>query len=175
MMISKFSALFILLSITLFSLGCQNSGTKSSNPFAQNLRTVPPPATFSSQDAYLGQMPGNYTPQTPATTFQTQGAVPTTQSAVTPATVMPTQGNTNTQATVFAAAEKETDWTPVPMRETSLTAFETMDAKVTNTGGSLAGTSESLIVGASHVVTTIADESLPETLTEPQLLLYSGQ
>lgn len=170
MMFPKFSVLFILFSFAVVSVGCQSNGTKPSNPFAQNSQTVPPPATFSSQGAYLGQTPGAYIPQTPATTFPAPAPASPPQSAIThSSTVTGTE-----KAALFSAATKESDWTPVAMTTTSQTAFQAVEAKVAAAGGGIpmAG-SESLITGTSHVVTTITDESA--ALPEPQLLLYSGQ
>jgi hypothetical protein len=163
--------LLILLSFIAFSSGCNNCGTaKPSNPFAQNLQTVPPPATFSSQAAYLGQTPGNFVPQTtPATTFPSSGTIPATN-------------NDSDRATVFAATEKESGWTPVDIAATGNTIFQAMDEKVhlpsTNDGGILttaSGVSKPLVVGTSPAVTAIVDDSPPASvLTEPQLL-YTGQ
>ena len=176
-MFHKFPIIIVLFSLVIFSIGCRSNSTKPSNPFAQNLKTVPPPATFSSQESYLGQTPGSYIPQTPATTFPPSGSGTSIQPAVTPATV-PVSDVTNSseRATVFAAS-KESDWTPV-VAATSQTAFQAIDAKVnsaTSIGGISSDTSESLVVGTSYAVTTITDELQPETsLTEPALLLYSG-
>ena len=164
----KASILFVLFSFSIFSVGCQNRGANPSNPFASNLQTVPPPSTFSSQGAYLGQMPGAYIPQTPATTFPSSVPAPSTQPAATSA-------NSGEKATLFTATEKDADWTPVAMATTNQTAFQAMDAKVNpaaDTGSG--GTPESLVVGTAYAVTTITDESQPEPLTEPPLLLYSG-
>jgi hypothetical protein len=82
-------------------------------------------------------------------------------------------------ATLFTATEKETGWLPVEVASTSYTAFQAMDAKVNSASSIGSGiqtdTPESLIVGTSHVVTTITDESQPmAVLTEPQRL-YSGK
>ena len=173
MQFRKFFPSFLLVSI-VFALGCNcsSSGTKPSNPFAQNQQTVPPPATFSSQDSYLGQTPGNFVPQTPATTFPNSSAplgdsLP--QSNVT---------NGSEKATLFSAAEKEAGWTAVATASTSQTAFQAMEAKsnpVSSVGSSIpTDASESLIVGTTHVTTTITDDSQSApALTEPQLL-YSG-
>ena len=168
-MMYKASILFVLFSFSIFSVGCQNRGANPSNPFASNLQTVPPPSTFSSQGAYLGQMPGAYIPQTPATTFPSSVPAPSTQPATTSA-------NSGEKATLFTpAAEKDADWTPVAMVPTSQTAFQAMDAKVNSAADTgSGGTSESLVVGTAYAVTTITDESQPEPLTEPPLLLYSG-
>jgi len=162
-------ALLVLFSFALFSAGCQcGNSAKPTNPFAQN-QTVPPPATFSSQESYLGQTPGTYIPQTPATVFPSSPSTPSPQSAITPS-------NTATgteKATLFSAA-KESDWTPVTITTTSQTAFQAMEAKVAAARGEIPATgSESLIAGTSHIVTTITDESA--ALPEPPLLLYSGQ
>ena len=171
----------VLLSSLVFTVGCKSGGAKPSNPFAQNRQTVPPPATFSSQESYLGQTPGNYVPQTPAATFPSSGSVLPTQPANIPLSGA-TNGNVSDQgATLFAAAEKETGWTPVEVALTSQTAFQAMETKVnsvsSNENGVLkttTGMPESLIVGTSHVVTAITAESLPEaTLSEPPL--YSGK
>ena len=175
MKISPFS-LLVLFSLVLFSVGCQNKGSRPSNPFAQNLQTVPPLATFSSQESYLGQIPGSYVPQTPAVPFP---SVSPTQPAV--------QSDTSSshvsgeKATLFAAATtpvQETGWMPVDVPATDLTAFQAMESKALSSPNAPvvpSGVSESLIVGTSHVVTTITDNSQPTaTLTEPALL-YSGK
>ena len=173
----KFYSLLLLAlcSFVVFSVGCKTNGAKSSkpsNPFAQNQQTVPPPATFSSQESYLGQTPGSYVPQTPATPFPTSSTQPVDSN------------ETGEKAMLFstATAEKESGWVPVEVASTSQTAFQVMESKVSsvssNDSGILktaASASEPLIVGASHVVTTITDDSQPAaTLTEPSLL-YSGK
>jgi hypothetical protein len=63
---------FIVLTLFFSGLlvGCKsNDKNQPSNPFALNRQTAPPPATFSHQAAYLGQMPSAYVPQLPATTY----------------------------------------------------------------------------------------------------------
>ena len=174
------ASLVLFLSV-IFLAGCKSGGTQPSNPFAQN-QTIPPPATFSSQELFLGQTPGSFIPQTPAETFPQPGSVPPTQPATPPPATLPfsdaTNNNAGEGATLFAAGREaggETGWTPVAVTATSRTAFQAMDAKVSSAsgGGFQANASESLVVGTSHVVTTIVDESA--TLTEPQLLLYSGR
>ena len=176
-------ALLVLFSFVIFLTGCKSGGTQPSNPFVQNL-TVPPPATFSSQESYLGQTPGVFVPQPQASTFPPSESISPTQPATTtPPADMPfsnvTNNNVGDGATLFAATGAETSWTPVEVATTSRTAFQAMDAKVdlgSSVVGSQTGVPESLIVGASHVITTIVDESQPATsLTEPQVLLYSGQ
>jgi hypothetical protein len=173
MKISPFLVLFLLV---LVSVGCQNKGSRPSNPFAQNSQTIPPPATFSSQESYLGQIPGSYVPQTPAATFP---SVAPTQPAVQSDTS--SSNVSGEKATLFAAATtpvQETGWVPADVPATDLTAFQTMDSKVVSSPNALvvsSGVSESLIVGTSHVVTTITDHSQPTTtLTEPAHL-YSGK
>ena len=182
MMLHKPLTLPVLSSFVVFLAGCcSGSGTTPSNPFAQNLQTVPPPATFSSQESYLGQTPGSFVPQTPASTFSPSGSVSPTQSATPSPSSQPLSDAANNGiggqgATVFAA-EKETTWAPVDVASTNNTAFQAMDAKVTSvsTAGNQTDVPESLIVGTSHVVTTIVDEAQPAaTLTEPQAL-YSGK
>jgi len=59
------------------------------------------------------------------------------------------------------------------MTTTSQTAFQVVEAKVAENENAMLPGSESLIVGTSHVITEIKDESA--TLQEPALLLYSGQ
>ena len=177
----KFPTLLVLSVLFLFvvlSAGCRNGSAKPSNPFAQ--KTVPPPATFSSQESYLGQTPGSYVPQTPAATFPSSPTQPVMPSNIplSDATGSTVSGE---KATLFAAT-KESGWTPVDVASTSQTAFQVMEAKVhsvsSNDNGILktaTGVPEALVVGTSHVVTTITDESQPAaTLTEPQLL-YSGK
>jgi len=183
MMFRNLLALLILFSFVIFLTGCKSGGTQPSNPFAQNL-TVPPPATFSSQESYLGQTPGGFVPQPQVSPFPQSGSVSPAQPATTaPPADMPfsnvTNNNVGDGATLFAATGGEPVWTPVEVATTSQTAFQALDAKVnlsTSTAGFQAGTPESLIVGASHVVTTIVDESQPAApLTEPPVLLYAGQ
>ena len=168
-MFPKFSVSLILFSFAVVLPGCQSNGTKSSNPFAQNSLTVPPPATFSSQESYLGQNPGTYIPQTPATTFPYSPPASSPQSAIT----YPNSVTSTETATLFSAEKKGADWTPVAMTTTSQTAFQAMEAKVAANENGIPADSESLIVGTSHVITNVIDESA--TLQEPQLLLYSGQ
>jgi hypothetical protein len=175
----KFSTFLALFSVIVFVAGCNcfsNSGAKPSNPFAQNQQTVPPPGTFSSQEAFLGQTPGSYVPQTPAMTFPSTGSVPSTPPATPPPsniTLSDTISSSGEKATLFTPAEKEPAWTAVDVATTSKTAFQATDARVTGGGNAIPNdTSESLVVGTSHVVTTITDESAVST--EPSLLLYSG-
>jgi hypothetical protein len=175
-MFCKKLALLALFSSVVFLVGCKSGGTQPSNPFAQNLQTIPPPATFSSQDSYLGQTPGSFVPQVPASTFSPSGtAAPTSP-------VSETNANAGEGATLFASAGKgdsgDTAWVPIDVASTSNTAFQAMDAKVNSTqsaGGTQTDAPTSLVVGTSHVVTTIVDEAQPATtLSEPQTLLYSG-
>jgi len=183
----KLFAPLVLLSFVIFLTGCQNGGTQPSNPFAQN-QTIPPPATFSSQELFLGQTPGAFVPQTPAATFPQPGSVPPIQVPPTQPTTPPpadipfsdaTNNSAGEGATLFAAGREtsgDTGWAPVAVAATSQTAFQAMDEKV-NTASAGSGfqldTPETLVVGTSHVVTTIVDETA--TLSEPQLLLYSGR
>jgi len=177
-----FSTLIVL---GIFSPGCKNGATKPTNPFAQNLKTVPPPGTFSSQESYLGQTPGNYVPQTPAATFPSSGTPSSTPPAIVPSTIPPsnTTNNVGDGAMLFTAstAEKESGWSPVDVASTSNTAFQAMDAKIktaSNTSGivdTVPGVPESLIVGSSHIVTAITDESLPQAAPAEQQVLYSGE
>jgi len=182
MMFRKLPALLLLFSFAMGLAGCQNgSGTSSSNPFAV-YQTIPPPATFSSLESFYGQAPGGFVPQPPASTFPGSGAAsPTQPSSPPPATILSdtTNNNVGEGATLFAAATRETaadtGWAPIEVTTTNQTAFQAMEAKV-NTGTSIAGFQadhpESLIVGTSHVVTTIVDDTA--TLPEPQVLLYTG-
>ena len=175
-MIQKLLILLTLFSLIGFFAGCQSSATKQpSNPFAQNLQTVPPPATFSSQDSYLGQTPGTYIPQTPATTFPTSGALPSTQPTISSNLSSETANhNISEGATLFAPMEKESGWSPVEITLTDQTAFQAMDEKINTSANEnnllTTGIPESLIIGTSHVATTITDESQTATLIEPQLL-----
>jgi len=178
--------LLVLFSSIVFLVGCQNKGSQPSNPFAQNLRTVPPPATFSSQESFLGQVPGSYVPQTPAETFPTSSTQPITHTQ--PITQSNTVDNNTSgeKATLFnpvaTAPTQETGWTPADVAPTSLTAFQAMDQKnnsISSNDNSIlaitSGVSESLVVGTSHVVTTITDDSSPTAnLVEPSPL-YSGR
>ena len=181
MIFYKPSALLLLFASLIFLAGCKSGNTKPSNPFAQNLQTVPPPATFSSQESYLGQMPGSFVPQTPATVFPPSGSIPPVQPTTSANVPLSDAANNDTGkgATLFAAAEKDTGWLPVEVVSTSQTAFQAMDAKVNAASSVSVGTQtdvpESLIVGTSHVVTTVTDEPQPvATLSEPQLLYAGG-
>lgn len=171
----------ILFSFVVLLASCKSGNLQQpSNPFAQNLM-VPPLATFSSQESFLGQTPGSFVPQTPASTFAPTEIV-TPPSAPAPANLPfsnTTNNNTSEQgATLFTATVKETNWVPIDVASTHQTAFQAMNAKVNsaNAVGSLqTNDSESLIVGTSPVVTTIVDNSPSAPLTEPQTLqLYSG-
>ena len=179
MMFHKFSALLVSFSFVVLTTGCNcfNDQAKPTNPFAQNVQTVPPLATFSSQDSYLGQTPGTFVPQTPATTFPS-GSVSPAQPAGTPSDISLSDAvNSGEKATLFTPAGNESGWTAVEVAATSQTAFQAMEAKVKSASllGSSADADESLVVGASHIVTTIMDESQSATaLPEPQLL-YTGQ
>jgi len=178
MIFRKFFAPLALFSFAVVLAGCQNSGTQSSNPFAVN-QTIPPPATYSSLESYYGQAPGGFVPQPPATTFPGAGAtLPPQPSSPPPATILSDTPNNNIGegATLFAAATRETaaetGWTPIEVTATSKTAFQVIDAKVNTGTGFQTDHPESLIVGTSHVVTTIVDNAAP--LPEPQMILYTG-
>ena len=171
-------SLLVVFSCVVFSAGCQSKGSQPSNPFAHNLQTVPPPATFSSQDLYLGQIPNGYVPQTPAETFPTSSTPPVTQPNTTDSN---TSGEKATLfSTVAAAPVQETGWTPADVTSTSLTAFQALDQKNNppsdnSIQATIAGAPESLVVGTSHVVTTIADDSLPAATLHEPAPLYSGR
>lgn len=174
----------VLFSLIILSPGCKNGASKPSNPFAQNLQTVAPPATFSSQDLYLGQTPGSYILQTPASAFPSSGTYSPTQPATMPSNILPSEatGHTSSAATRLDSTEKQSDWSPVDVVSTSQTAFQAMDAKVKSTLSSesgmvktVSGISESWVVGSSHIVTTIAAESPSADLSEPQQLLYADK
>ena len=173
----KFLTLPVLFAFVVVSPGCQNCASQMSNPFAQSAKTVPPPATFFSQESYLGQTPGNYIPQTPAVVFPSSDSLAPTQPIPAPPATPLSEATNNTgdgatlfAASEFATSENTTDWTPIDVATTSHTAFQAMEAKA---NAAVSTNFESLVVGASHFVTTITDES-DTPLTEPQQLLYSG-
>jgi len=189
MIFHKFSVSVVLFSFVVLAAGCSNQDNraKPTNPFAHNLKTVPPPATFSSQESYLGQTPGTFVPQTPATTFPSHplGTTPSPQPETPPANVFSSNTSMNNpadsheRATVFTPSEPATAWTPADVTTTSHTAFQAIAAKAHSTSSqgnaTPAEASDTLIVGTSHAVTTIADESPPiPALNTPQPL-YSGQ
>lgn len=189
--------LLILILIIIFSPGCKSGITNPINPFAltrqgRSGQTVPPPGTFSSQESYLGQTPGNYVPQTPATTFPSSGTHSPTQPAAPPSYPVPSNvtnsnaaNNASEKASLFTpppATEKETDWSPADVASTSNTAFQAMEAKVKSTsfneGGTVniaSGIPETLIVGSSPAITTIIDGAQPESVPAEAQLLYSGK
>ena len=69
--------LLLTVGLSVGSTGCKSSGgSKNSNPFAMDRQTVPPPATFSHQSSYLGQTPGSYNPQQPATVYPSGTTAP---------------------------------------------------------------------------------------------------
>ena len=169
MTIYKFSASLVLFSLIILAMGCntQGGGQPPANPFASNLRTVPPPATFSSQQLFLGQMPGTYTPQAPATTFPPAGSAPpvvVTQPETPPSNVfLSDTANSNEGATLFTTTGAG-DWasieTPVT-NHTAQTAFQAMDARVDPNSPFAPAfptdISGSMVIGTSHAVTTITD------------------
>ena len=174
MMFHKLSiefALFLALVFAVAGCNCQNGGTTPLNPFAQNRQTIPPPATFSSQDSYLGQTPGTFIPQTPATTFPSSAPVSAAESTA------PTVSD-GERATLYSAAETDSVWSAVETASTSNTAFQAMEAKVgsgsTLGNGNLADSSESLVVGTNSFVTTVSDGTQPAAAQPEQQLLYSG-
>ena len=189
MIFHQFSVSLVLFSFVVLAAGCNNQGNraKPTNPFAQNLKTVPPPATFSSQESYLGQTPGTFVPQTPATTFPPNSTEPASspQPETPPANLFPSNvsvdnsAGSSERAAVFTPSAQETAWTPADVATTNRTAFQAIAAKADSTSspGSAtpAGASDTLVVGTSYAVTTIADESQPiPALSTPQPL-YSGQ
>ena len=174
--------------VVVLLVGCKSGGTQPSNPFAKNSQTVPPPATFSSQESFLGQAPGagTFAPQPPASTFQPSGTVMPTQPTTSPSASIPFSDATNTNAgeqgaMLFAAPTKGTStnagWEPIVVTSTSQTAFQVLEEKnkAVPASGIATNASESLVVGTSPIVTAIVDESAPATtLSEPQIL-YSGK
>ena len=180
MMLRNLLTPLVLFVFTVFLAGCKNGNTQPANPFAQNLQTVPPPVTFSSQELHLGQTPEGFVPQPPASTFPQSGTVSPTQSVVS-STAIPFSGtahqNTDNAATLFTAASGETTWTPVDVVATSQTAFQAMDTKV-NSAASIGGfpmnAPASLIVEASLVTAIVDEPQSSTTLPEPQSL-YSGK
>lgn len=183
----KLLAPLVLFSLVAFLAGCKSGSTQPANPFAQSLQTVPPPSTFSSQESFFGQAPGSgtFAPQPPASTFPPSGTVTPTQPTASPPAAIPFSDAANPNASeqraaLFTAATTEastfTGWAPVEITSTNQTAFQVMEAKdkAVPSGGISADTPESLVVGTSLIVTTITDESVPATLSEP-LTLYSGQ
>jgi hypothetical protein len=130
---------FQLVVLTLFFsglfVGCQiHEKNQPSNPFALNRQTAPPPATFSHQAAYLGQMPSAYVPQIPATTYPAgnNNSIPANvplPNGITPAPITPNNtavpnnnyGSINnsvgatlfqTSATIPSDKTIENNWTP---------------------------------------------------------------
>jgi len=183
MILPNFPLLWVLFVLAVFAAGCSGQGNHAqpSNPFAQNLKTVPPPATFSSQESYLGQTPGSFIPQTPATTFSSHspGSASSAQPGVPPSDAALSGSGTagGEKATVFTSSEQETAWAPAAVAATSQTAFQAVQAKVdpdSPGNATLVGGSETLIVGASHTVTTITDESQPAPALSTPQPLYSG-
>ena len=188
----KFSAVLLFSCVALAS-GCNSTsgGGTPTNPFASNLQTVPPPATFSGQELFLGQVPGSFAPQVPATTFPTSGTTPATQPETPPPSNVSFAGTENAGAqnnadgaSVFMITPSESGWAPVEINATSKTAFEATDARMRADSSPFGGTmpvgamptnsAESLVVGTSHIVTTITDStqsvaSLPESQS-----LFSG-
>ncbi|MDR0521439.1 MAG: hypothetical protein LBH00_06260 [Planctomycetaceae bacterium] len=183
---------FLLLGIGLLA-GCQTSGSRPVNPFAvsQNRNTVPPPATFSSQEFYLGQTPGGDTvPAVPAATFQPSSpaapaALPGTTVPPPAAPSSPLGSSVEQKAELFTAEKKETpkepQWVAVNVPATSQTAFQTLEAKSRSDSydengvqKTAVGNSPSLVVGTSHAITTITDETPAPALAEPKSV-YSGE
>ncbi|MDR3183633.1 MAG: hypothetical protein LBT89_12085 [Planctomycetaceae bacterium] len=163
----------LLLSVVVcFSIGCKSSNQVPSNPFAVN-RTVPPPATFSSQEAYLGQSPLILPPQTPASVFPGAAAAPPANTTLPPLTSA-AENAAPEAATLFQSANvqpsnqeipPEPEWSPANVAVTSQTAFQNLETK-TNTvsyqdgSGTLKTVSETTqnpVTSSSQIVTEIKD------------------
>ncbi|MCL2006375.1 MAG: hypothetical protein FWG73_09510 [Planctomycetaceae bacterium] len=146
MTLDKFLIVLIVFSLTSTGCNCPSSQCSLPNPFAQTAKTVAPPATFSSQESYLGQMPGNYVPKTPAATFPPVTTTPP-----------PAVGQISPTPTISQSA-----WSSAEVQATNQTAFQAMDAKLnadtSASSGLSAHTAESLAVGSTYTVTTISDE-----------------
>ena len=182
---NHFSILSAFLVCVLATPGCNCTNDchllKSPlNPFAQTAQTVPPPATFSSMESYLGQTPGSFVPTTPASVFP----APTSSPAETPTQSIPsnsTPSNSITSGTVLSNAVNDQGqpvstlapanvlspasdavWSPAEVSATDHTAFQAMDAKVYSGSPSASGFqndgSDSLVIGSSHSLTTIIDD-----------------
>lgn len=169
------------LGFSVVATGCKSSGNKMSNPFAKSSQTVPPPATFSHQSSYLGQTPGGYTPQVPATVYP-QSTIPGTIPAnvplpsgtVVPTTPTPYSGSIN-GASVYqngvpsaqvasTAAPVAADWqaaSPVP--EASISATPTSQTA-----------SQFLASKVGTVTTVSADGRSQVTVTAPETLVVSS-
>jgi hypothetical protein len=151
-----FFQFFQLIVLTLFFgvllVGCKSSDkNQPSNPFALNRQTAPPPATFSHQAAYLGQMPNTYVPQIPATTYpagnnnSTPANVPlpngTTPTPITPdKTTVPNNGygsiNNSAGATLFQTSAT------IPSDKTIENNWTTAETSVPNIPIAIAATGE---------------------------------
>ncbi|MDR1963935.1 MAG: hypothetical protein LBQ50_09175 [Planctomycetaceae bacterium] len=178
---------FVVLMLFLggLFLGCKSrTSNQPSNPFALNRQTAPPPATFSHQAAYLGQMPSAYVPQLPAATYPagTGDSIPANRqlpAGTAPAVPNNTVPNGNygsinnsggatlfqTSATIPATVT-ENDWTatettlpnniPIAISATGETVFQNLESK-------------------SHSVTTIDNTGIIKTtVAEPETFAVSS-
>ena len=75
------------------------------------------------------------------------------------------------------AAQSESGWTAAEVTLTNQTAFGAMDASSNPTssfGSGVMNASESLVVGTSHIVTTVTDGTQSVASLNEQQSLFSG-
>jgi hypothetical protein len=167
--------LLIVTACLVIALGCKSNTATPKNPFAWS-RTVPPPATFSSQESYLGQSSIVLTPQSSATLFQsqppvTQPSAPAPIPANMPLPSATPSASTEPAATLFQASTKtdatpEPEWSPANVAVTSQTAFQNLETKANTVsfqdqfGNVKTGTemSPSAINSSGQIVTEITDK-----------------
>ncbi|MDR3199770.1 MAG: hypothetical protein LBU34_18035 [Planctomycetaceae bacterium] len=186
---------FVVLSLFFNGLfaGCKTrENNQLSNPFALNRQTAPPPATFSHQASYLGQMPSAYVPQLPATTYPSGNNTPTPANVPSPAGTIPPSVtpaapavtapngsygsiNNSSGATLFQTSAT----VPAPTTENNWTAGETstpdnsavIAAVIAATGETVFQNLES----KSHSVTTVDTSGIVTTgVAEPETRAVSS-
>lgn len=181
------------VALSAFS-GCKSSCLSGlSNSLTTDRQTVAPPATFSHQQAYLGQTSGSYVPQSPATVYGPTAPVTTPPTAIPPNVPLPSSSTVPTTygtgdsggygsldpsgATLFhtsssnpslAASTSESGWAPsanpAPVAVgADIPAAYTQDTAFRNLETQL------------HTTTTVAaDGTVSKSYTAPESLVVSS-
>ncbi|MDR2440996.1 MAG: hypothetical protein LBE12_16675 [Planctomycetaceae bacterium] len=194
LLVMKYSKIFFqcVILFLFFSgifLGCKSrENNQPSNPFALSRQTAPPPATFSHQAAYLGQMPSAYVPQLPATTYPSgnnnsipanvplpAGTIPPSSTPVTPSTTLPNGNygsiNNSGNATLFQTSAT----TPSPVTENDWTVAETSMPDYFTTIAATGETAFQNLESKSHSVTTVDTSGIVTTsIAEPETWTVSS-
>ena len=171
---SSTTALFVLVTGLVTSLGCQTMNKQPVDPYA--IARIPPPATYSYSQTILGQQPGlpNYSPPAAASTYSpatapstipaVPGPSPGMMGSEQPATTYGSLDNATTHYSTAATTAPPTTWTPTqPVASTynSETATRSMDAAAASVTVAPAPISSATLdtwsTSTSHVVTNVVE------------------